>query len=151
LAFSAREFLFAFYLEISNLQTMPFKQACFWRKNRAILQKNGGLTEIILHFFLRFFCFLGLFPLQLVVSEQQAPVSPLQKKSCLKSYRRFFERSGICHNRRMNDEKFNGTWAATTPRGGDRPGYAGSKDRQLTRPPAAIQPSPIAASTSQYK
>jgi hypothetical protein len=37
---------------------MRFKQGCFCPKNGAILQKNGGPTEIILHFFL---WFSGLF------------------------------------------------------------------------------------------
>jgi hypothetical protein len=34
-------------LEINNLQTMPLFKARFWPKNRAVLQKYGGPTEII--------------------------------------------------------------------------------------------------------
>jgi hypothetical protein len=43
-----------------------------------------------------------LFPLQSVASQGQAAIKTLQKKSCLKTYRRFFVRSGLCHNRPMN-------------------------------------------------
>jgi hypothetical protein len=45
----------------SNLQTIRREQVRFWPKNRAILQKNRGPTEIILHFFSRFSGFLGFF------------------------------------------------------------------------------------------
>jgi len=88
----------------SNLQTMPLFIVCFWPKNEAIWQKNGGPTETILHFFSRFSSFSGFFPLQPVVSEPLAPLQPLPKKSCRKHYRRFFVRSALCHNRRMTVE-----------------------------------------------
>jgi hypothetical protein len=86
----------------SHLQTMPPKQARFWPKIEGLLQKNGGPTETILHFLSRFPDLLGLFPLQSVASQGQAAIKTLPKKSCLKTYRRFFVRSGLCHNRRMN-------------------------------------------------
>jgi hypothetical protein len=70
-------------------------------KIRPILQKNGGIREIILHFFLRFSGFLGFFPLQVIAFQRKAAIQPLQKKSCLKTYRRFSVRSAMCHNRRM--------------------------------------------------
>jgi hypothetical protein len=90
-------------LEISRLQiTRPIKVR-FERENQAILQKNGGPTKTILHFFLCFPCFLGFFPLQPVVFQPQAAVPPRQKKSCQKHYRRFFVRSAMCQNRRMNE------------------------------------------------
>ena len=78
--------------------------ACFWPKIGAILQKNRGPTEIILHFFSRFSGFLGFFPLQAIAFQQQAAIQPLQKKSCLKTDGRFSVRSGMCHNRRVNVE-----------------------------------------------
>jgi hypothetical protein len=81
---------------------MPLGKACFWPKIGAILQKNGGSTEIILHFFSRFPGFLGFVPLQAIASQGQPAIKTLPKKSCLKTYRRFFVRSGLCHNRRMN-------------------------------------------------
>ena len=86
---------------------MPLFKACFWPKNGAILQKNEGPTEIILHFFSRFSGFSGFFPLQAIAVQRQAAIQPLQKKSYLKTYRRFFVRSGICHNRRMRVENIN--------------------------------------------
>jgi hypothetical protein len=89
-------------LETSNLQTMRFGKPCFWPKIEAILQKSGGFAEIILHFFSRFPGFLEFLPLQSVAFQGQAAIKTLQKKSCLKTYRRFFVRSGLCHNRRMN-------------------------------------------------
>ena len=83
----------------SNLQSMPLLKGRFWTKKGAILQKNRGPAEIILHFFLRFSGFLGLLPPQPVVPGQLAPAQPLPKKSCLKTYRRFFAFWEICHNR----------------------------------------------------
>jgi hypothetical protein len=91
----------------SNLQPMRPEQVCFWPKIGAVLQKNGGPTEIILHFFSRFFGFSGFFPLQAIAVQWQTPIQPLQKKSCLKTYRRFFVRSGMCQNRRMRVENIN--------------------------------------------
>jgi hypothetical protein len=79
---------------------------CFCPKIGAILQKNGGPTEIILHFFQSFHELLGFFPSQAVAFQPQAAIQPLPKKSCLKTYRRFFVRPGMCHHRRMNDDKF---------------------------------------------
>jgi hypothetical protein len=81
---------------------MRLIKVCFWPKFGAILQKNGGIREIILHFFLRFSGFLGFFQLQALVFEPLAPIQPLQKKSYQKHYRRFFVPSAMCHNRRMN-------------------------------------------------
>ncbi len=49
-------------LEISNFQTVRLVKVCFWPKSGAILQKNGGPTEIILHFFSRFSGFWGFSP-----------------------------------------------------------------------------------------
>jgi hypothetical protein len=74
------------------------KQARFWPKNRAILQKNRGPTEIIFHFFLRFSCFGGLIPLQPVAFQRPAAIKTLPKKSYQKHYRRFFVPSGMCLN-----------------------------------------------------
>jgi hypothetical protein len=82
---------------------MPLKQVCFWPKNKAVLQKNGGPTEIILHFFSRFPGLLGFFALQAIAFQPQAAIQPFQKKSYQKHYRRFFVRSAMCHNRRMNE------------------------------------------------
>jgi len=70
------------------------------------LQKNGGPAEIILHFFLCFYGFLGFFLLQAIDFQPQPAIQPLQEKSCQKHYRRFFVRFAMCHNPGMNDEKF---------------------------------------------
>ncbi len=88
----------------SNLQTMPLSKVCLWLKKEAILQKNGGPTEIILHFVLRFPCFLGFVPSQAVALQRPAPIQPLPKKSCLKTDGRFSLPSGICHNHRVKVE-----------------------------------------------
>jgi hypothetical protein len=90
----------------SSLQTVPSKQDCFWPKYGAILQKNRAVRESFLRFFSRFSVFGGFFPLQPIAFQRQAPLHPLQKKSCQKHYGRFSVRSKMCHNRRMNDEKF---------------------------------------------
>jgi hypothetical protein len=95
------------------LQISALKEARFCLKIRAILQKNGGPTEIILHFFSRFSGFSGFSLSQAIAFQCHPAIQPLQKKSCLKSYRRFFVRFGMCHNRRMNDEKFDGRWAGS--------------------------------------
>ncbi len=58
---------------------MRFKQARLWPKNRGLLQKNRGPTEIILHFFSSFYVFWGLFPLQAIAFQRQAAIQPLQK------------------------------------------------------------------------
>jgi hypothetical protein len=83
---------------------MRLINGCFEPKKRAILQKNRGPTEIILHFFSRFFGFSRFFASQAIAFQRQAAVRPLQKKSYQKHYRRFFVPSGMCHNRRMNVE-----------------------------------------------
>jgi hypothetical protein len=44
------------------------------------------------------------FGLQVVAYEQQAPAELLQNKSCLKTYRRFFIRSGMCFNKPVKVE-----------------------------------------------
>ncbi len=88
----------------SNLQTMRFFKVRFWPKSGAFLQKNRGPTEIILHFFLYFPCFLGSFSLLPLAPQPLAPLQPLPKKSCLKTYRRFFVPSVMGHNRRVNVE-----------------------------------------------
>jgi hypothetical protein len=88
----------------STLQIIRLIKACFCRKIRGVSQKNGGPTKIILHFFSSFFGFGGFLPLQAIDFQAQAAVQPLQKKSCLKHYRRFFVCPGICQNRRMNVE-----------------------------------------------
>jgi len=82
----------------SSLQISALRRRCFCLKNRAILQKNGGPTEIILHFFSCFPGFSGFIALQAVDFQQQAAVPSLQKKSYQKHYRRFFVRPGICLN-----------------------------------------------------
>jgi hypothetical protein len=79
------------HLTISHLQISP-------PKTRPFLQENGSLREIILHFFLRFFCFLGFFPLQAIAFQPQAAFQPLPKKSCQKHYRRFYVCSRMCLN-----------------------------------------------------
>jgi hypothetical protein len=68
-------------LAISNLQIHFPKEAHSCPKKEAILQKIGGPTEIILHFFSRFSGFLGFFQLQAVALQPQAAIEPLQKKS----------------------------------------------------------------------
>jgi hypothetical protein len=50
--------------------------------------------------------------LQVVAYEQQAPAELLQNKSCLKTYRRFFIRSGMCHILRVHDFDHEGTEGA---------------------------------------
>ena len=91
-------------LETSNLQTMRLINACFWRKIKAVLQKNRGLLENILHFFSRFPGFLGFVPLQAIASQGQPAIKTLPKKSCLKTDGRFSVCSAMCHNRRMTVE-----------------------------------------------
>ena len=68
------------------------------------MQKNRGPTENILHLFSRFSGFSRFFPSQPIAFQAQAAAKTLQNKSYLKSYRRFFVRSGMCHNRRVNVE-----------------------------------------------
>src|SRR5208282_5521826 len=46
-----------------------------------------------------FSCF---FHLQAVAFQRQPPIRHLQKKSCLKHYRRFFVRPAMCHHRPIN-------------------------------------------------
>jgi len=77
---------------------MRLNQARFWPKKEAFLQKKVGSTEIILHFFSRFLVLWGFFPLQTIGWQPLTAIRPLQKKSCLKTYRRFFVRSGMCLN-----------------------------------------------------
>jgi len=93
----ARLFSLSSTLVINNLQVPSPKIRPFWQKNR-------GPTEIILRICTRFSAFPGFFPLQAIAFQRQAPIQPLQKKSCLKHYRRFFGCSGMCHNRRMTVE-----------------------------------------------
>ena len=69
-------------------------------------RKILGPTENILHFFSSFLGFWEYFPLQAVDFQPQPAIRTLQKKSYRKHYRRFYVRSGMCHNRRVNDEKF---------------------------------------------
>jgi hypothetical protein len=85
------------HLVINSLQITSLKI-------RPVLQKNGGPTENISHFFSRFSGFSEFFPLQAVLYEQQAAIQPLSKKSCQKHYRRFCGFSRMCHNRRVNVE-----------------------------------------------
>jgi hypothetical protein len=84
-------------LEISRLQITPLKFRPFWQENR-------GPTEIILRICTPFPGFSGFSQLQAFDLQPQAPIQPLQKKSCLKHYRRFFGCSGMCHDRRVNVE-----------------------------------------------
>ena len=59
------------------------------------------------HFILSFFAFLGFFALQAIDSQELAGPEPLQKKSCLKTSRRFFDFRELWHNHRHeyeNDE-----------------------------------------------
>jgi hypothetical protein len=87
-------------LESSTLQTPS-------PKFRPFLQKNGGIREIILHFFSRFSGFSAFFQSQAIAFQWHGPIQPLQKKSCLKTYHRFSVRCGLCHNRRMEVENNN--------------------------------------------
>jgi hypothetical protein len=66
-----------------------------------LLQKNRHPTETILHFFSRFFGFGGLLPSQPLAFQPNAPIPPLQKKSCQKHYCRFFAFPPSCHHRPM--------------------------------------------------
>jgi hypothetical protein len=79
-------------LQISPLKIRPF------------LQKNRGPTEIILRICTPFSRFSGFSQSQALDLQPQAAIQPLQKKSCLKHYRRFFDCSRMCHNRRVNVE-----------------------------------------------
>jgi hypothetical protein len=118
--------------------------------------------------------------LQALDLQPQAPIQPLQKKSCLKHYRRFFVCSGMCHHRRVNERKFNpppsghdAAIVAEPPRlcsdqlqsafaGITADNSAGwplssllsftsfAKPSAFARPPA-FQSLPVQASTSQYK
>ncbi len=85
-------------LAISHLQTTPLQQPRFRPKKGAVLQKIRGPAEIILHFFLPFSSFLGLFPSQAIAFQPQPPLRPLPKKSCQKTYHRFFARSAMWLN-----------------------------------------------------
>ena len=82
-------------LPISRLQIPSFKIRLFWQEKR-------GFAKIISHFFSRFSSFSAFLSLQPVALQRQAAVRPLQKKSCLKHYRRFFVSPAMCHSRRMN-------------------------------------------------
>jgi hypothetical protein len=55
----------------------------FWQKNRSVGQN-------ISHFFLCFCAFLRFQQLQAVALQRQGRIKPFQKKSYLKTYRRFF-------------------------------------------------------------
>ena len=70
-----------------------------------LLQKNRGPAGNIPHFFSRFFGFWGLFALQTVAMQQQAAIKPLPKKSCSKTYRRFFVFSNVCQNQPVRVEQ----------------------------------------------
>jgi hypothetical protein len=137
-------------------------------KKGAILQKNRGPAEIILHFFSRFPVFLGLFSSQAFAFQQQAAIQTLTKKSCPKSDGRFSVRSGICYNRCMTvvqSGRIEGCrrWTAVkrppalhTKRFGLRNGSSAfgrrpESDAAAQPPETAIQPRPLSASTSQYK
>jgi hypothetical protein len=152
----------------SNLQITRLIEDSFWRKNRGVLQKNGGFTDIILHVILRFPCFVGFLSLQAIDFQRQAALPLLQKKSYLKSYRRFSARPAMCHNRRMKVEMTDRNegcegWAAlkcraplahsVLERGATVPlSHAPRESGAGTRTPeTAIQPRPLAACTSQYK
>jgi hypothetical protein len=67
----------------SNLQISP-------RKIRPLWQQNRGFRWNILHFFSCFFTSLGFIPPQAIASQGSASIQPLQKKSCRKTYGRFF-------------------------------------------------------------
>jgi hypothetical protein len=130
---------------------MRFMRACFWPKNGAILQKIGGPTKTILHFFSRFSGCLGFFHLQAVASQGQAAIKTLQKKSCLKTYRRFFVRPAMCHNRPMNGKVVQWEMGREKPAAQSQARKRRLEKPGFNRPPAAIQPLPVAVSTSQYK
>jgi hypothetical protein len=74
----------------SNLQMSSLNDGSFWRKKGSLWQQNRGLSENISHFFLHFFVFLGFYALQAVAFQGQAAIKPPPKKSCLKTYGKFF-------------------------------------------------------------
>ncbi len=120
-------------LKLNYLQIQVLRSGCFCPKIEAVLQKNGGPTEIILHFFSRFPGFLGCFPLQAIAIQPQAPLRPLQEKSCQKTYHRFFVHSALCHNRRVNERTVQWEKIREKPRGGPPGRCSASKDMASTR------------------
>jgi hypothetical protein len=90
-------FFAAIHLVINSLQISPLKIRPVWQENR-------GPTEIILRICTRFSGFPGFSQSQALDLQPQAAIQPLQKKSYLKHYRRFFGCSGMCHHRRVNVE-----------------------------------------------
>jgi hypothetical protein len=54
--------------------------------------------------FTRFTTFYRVFGLQVIDAQEQALFETLQKKSCLKTYRRFFGFGNSCFNHQRNDE-----------------------------------------------
>jgi len=87
-------------LNESSLQISPLKKGSLWQKNR-------GPAKTILRICTPFSCFSAFFPPQPVAFQRQPPVRPLPKKSCQKHYGRFFVFAGMCHNRHVNERKFN--------------------------------------------
>jgi hypothetical protein len=73
-----------------------------WLCLEAVWQKNEGSALKKIHFFLCFFSFSGIFVAQTVEVQAQPPTGPLQKKSCLKTYGRFFRFWEMWQNRRVN-------------------------------------------------
>jgi hypothetical protein len=66
-------------LETSSLQIANPKAVRFWPKKRAILQKIGGPTEIISHFFSCFHGFWDFFRRKLLIDSHQRRSNPSKK------------------------------------------------------------------------
>jgi hypothetical protein len=64
-------------------------------------QKNRGLAGKKCSFRKRFFTFSWIFLSQLLGGQELAGIASLRKKSCLKTYRRFFVLCPMCLNNTM--------------------------------------------------
>jgi hypothetical protein len=120
-----------------------------------LLQKNGGPAEIILHFFSHLPCFVGFLPLQAPDFTRHALIRPLQKKSRLKTYRRFFVRPAMCHNRRMNGRIVQWEMGREKP-AAQRQDRIRRLERTAIQPAGLLQFSPaqlqsVQVSTSEYE
>jgi hypothetical protein len=87
-----------------QLTNHAHNQGPFLAEKGGHFAEKPGPTEIILHFFSRFYGFWGFCRLQPIAFQRQAAIRPLLKKSCLKTDGRFSLNSGMCHNRRMTVE-----------------------------------------------
>jgi hypothetical protein len=82
--------------KMNHFQTYAPKNHLFWQEKRGWLQKKRN-------FFSRFFVFERIVQLQPLAAQPHAAGGTPLKKSCLKTYGRFFGFSNLCQNGRHDD------------------------------------------------